>query len=93
MPIQLLMLKDPLVRRFISGSLFAAAFVWVAVSFFEVDPEVVWVFLLLSSGFVFLLVIAGLIGAPVIALFNRKPPMLSQLEESDASNPGSEEID
>ena len=43
---------DPLVRRFIFASLFAGAFVWVAVDSFHVDREIVWEFFLLSIALV-----------------------------------------
>ena len=75
------MLKDPLIRRFISASIFSAAFVWVAVAYFDVDPEVVWVFLILSFGFVGSLIVVGLFLAPVVRLFNREPPLLSKIQE------------
>lgn len=75
------MLKDPLIRRFISASFFAAAFVWVAVTYFDVETEVVWVFLVFSVVFVIIMVFAGLILAPLVSLFNRKPPMLAKLEK------------
>ena len=75
------MFKDPLIRRFISASLFAAAFVWVAVTFFDVETEVIWVFLAFSVGFVILMVLVGLLFAPIISIFNRRPPFLSKLKE------------
>ncbi len=33
-------INDPLVRRFISATFFASAFVWVAVEFYDVEVEV-----------------------------------------------------
>ena len=74
------MLRDPLVRRFISSSFFAGAFVWVAVRYFEVDTEVVWVFFGLSFVFVGMLIVIGLILAPAVRLFRRKPSLLSKLD-------------
>jgi len=56
---------DPLVRRFIAASLFAGAFVWVAIDSFHVDSEVVLEYFLLSIA-----LIVGLIGlAFLFALF------------------------
>ena len=75
------MFKDPLIRRFLSASMFAAAFVWVAVTYFNVETEVVWAFLVFSVGFVILMVLVGLLFAPVISMFNRRPPMLSRLRK------------
>ena len=75
------MLRDPLVRRFISSSVFAGAFVWVAVRYFEVDTEVVWVLFGLSFVFVGALIVVGLVLAPAIRLFRRKPSLLSKLDD------------
>ena len=75
------MLKDPIIRRFLSGTLFASAFVWVAVYFFEVDMEVIWVFLALSVVFVLAMIVIGLLLVPVIRLFSPKATMLSKLKE------------
>ena len=90
------MFKDPLIRRFISASMFAAAFVWVVVTYFNVETEVVWVFLAFSIGCVILMVLVGLLFAPVVSMFNRRPPMLSRLrkeanqkaEDSEANQDG-----
>ena len=75
------MLRDPLVRRFISSSVFAGAFVWVAVRYFEVDTEVVWVLFGLSFVFVGTLIVVGLVLAPTVRLFRRKPSLLSKLDD------------
>jgi hypothetical protein len=77
------MIKDPLVRRFISASFFAGAFVWVAVSYFNVEMEVVWVFLQLSVAFVLGLIILGLVLTPLFRLVNRRKTFLSELENID----------
>ena len=77
------MFKDPLVRRFISGSAFAGAFVWVAVRYFEVETEVVWVLFGLSFVFVGMMIVVGLILAPAVRLFRAKPSLLSKLENPD----------
>ncbi len=88
------LLRDPLFRRFVSASFFAGAFVWVAVSYFGVELDVVWVFLTLSFVFVGAMVVAGLLLAPVVRRFNSKPPLLARLSEEMASedaeqvNPG-----
>ena len=75
------MLRDPLVRRFISSSAFAGAFVWVAVRYFEVDTEVVWVLFGLSFVFVGILIVVGFVLAPAVRLFRRKPSLLSKLDD------------
>jgi hypothetical protein len=76
------MLKDPLVRRLISSSAFAGAFVWVAVRYFDVETEVVWVLFGLSFVFVGILIVIGLVLAPAVRLFRRKPALLSKLDAS-----------
>lgn len=75
------MLKDPLIRRFISASFFAGAFIWVAVRYFNVEADVVWVLFLFSIAFVVGLMVIGLVLAPLVRLFRRdSSPMLSSLE-------------
>ncbi len=78
------MLKDPLVRRFVSGSCFAGAFVWVAVRFFHVETDVVWVLFVMSFVLVGLMMAAGLIMAPLIRFFRSEPTMLGNLEDASA---------
>lgn len=78
-------MKDPLVRRFISASFFAAAFVWVAVYFFDVETEVVWVLLLFSVAFVVGLIVIGLLLAPLVRLFRREPTLLSKIGKEEVS--------
>ena len=77
------MIKDPLIRRFISASFFAAAFVWVAVTYFNVEAEVVWVLLIFSVLFVLGMIAIGLAGAPFIRLFRSKSSLLAQIEEHE----------
>jgi len=64
--------KDPLFRSFLSGTLFAASFVFVAVYFFDVDTEIVTTFFILSFIFVGSMIIVGLVLAPFITLLRRK---------------------
>ncbi|MEX0942384.1 MAG: hypothetical protein WD002_07545 [Pseudomonadales bacterium] len=73
---------DPLIRRLISGTLFAVAFVWLAVSHFNVDPEVIRVLFIFSIVFVVGLAIPGLIGAFLLRWFRRgSGGMLDHLDE------------
>lgn len=76
-------MRDPLIRRFISGSLFSAAFVWVAVYFFDVETDVVLVLFILSFVFVFALIIVGFLLTPLVRLFRSKPAMLSKIAEDE----------
>ena len=79
-------MKDPLVRRFISASCFAAAFVWVAVYFFDVETEVVQVLFAFSVIFVLGLIFVGLLLTPLISLFRREPTLLSKIQEGEEIN-------
>lgn len=75
-----------MVRRFVSAAFFASAFVWVAVSFFDVEVEVVRVLFIYSIGFVVLMIFMGLLLFPVISLFRKKRSSLLErvsLEDSD----------
>lgn len=75
------MIKDPLIRRFISASFFAGAFIWVAVRYFNVEADVVWMLFLFSIAFVVGLMVIGLLLAPLVRLFRGdSSPMLSNLE-------------
>ncbi len=66
------LLKDPLFRRFVSGTVFASAFIWVAVAFFDVDTEVVRVLFVYSIGFVGLMMLLGLVLSPLFLLSRKK---------------------
>ena len=77
------MFKDPLVRRFISSSVFAGAFIWVAVRFFNVETEVVWVLFWVSLIFVGAMMVVGPVVAPAIRLFRRDPPLLAKIKEEE----------
>lgn len=81
--------KDPLARRLFSGTLFAAAFVWVAASYYGVSMNDVLWFLLMSFVLVGAMVLVGLLLAPVIIRLNRKGslklPKSGKAETSDDS--------
>jgi hypothetical protein len=64
-------LPDPLYLRVLSGCAFAAAFVWVAISYFDVDPQVVKVFAILCVLFVGGLMVLGLVFSFVLRLVRR----------------------
>ena len=74
-------MKDPLVRRFISASCFAAALVWVAVYFFDVDKDVVQVLFIFSVIFVLGLIVLGLLLTPLVRVFRKAPPLLLKIRE------------
>lgn len=75
------MYKDPLIRRFLSGSLFAAAFVWMAVTQFNVDMDTIWVLLKMSFVFVAALIVIGLVTMPIVRLFYRRRSFLDDIDE------------
>ena len=56
-------LTDPLIRRFFLGTVFTAAFVWVAVRYYDVPTEVVWVFFVFSIGFVAIAIGVGAVAS------------------------------
>ena len=62
---------DPLVRRFIVASLFAGAFVWVAVDSFHMDSEVVLEFFLLSIALVVVVVVLAFLVALSVHLLRK----------------------
>ena len=67
-----LLFKNSLFRHFLSGTLFAASFVWVAVYFFDVDTEIVTTFFIMSFIFVGSMILVGLVLAPIITLSRKK---------------------
>lgn len=83
-------MKDPQIRRFLSGSLFAGAFIWVAVTHFDVEMEVVWTFFLMSFVFVGGMMVIGLVLTPLFRLFNRQPPIVPPAESVNEAEKDSE---
>ena len=59
-------------KRFLSSLFFSVAFIWVAVVFFEVDTEVVYVLFVLSLMLVGMAIIAGLFIAPLVKMIRRR---------------------
>ena len=59
-------------RRLLSTFVFGGAFIWVAVVFFDVPREIIWVFLVLTLVLVFSLVLAGLFGGVFLRLLRRE---------------------
>ena len=59
-------------KRFLSSLFFSVAFIWVAVVFFEVDTEVVYVLFVLSLMLVGMAIIAGLFIAPLVKIIRRR---------------------
>ena len=77
-------LKDPLVRRTLTATLFAVAFVWVAVRWFDVDTNVVWVFAILTLMFIAGLIALGFLFSFVLHWFmRRRNGMLREIEEQE----------
>lgn len=82
--------RDPLVRRFISAAFFAAAFVWVAIVFFDVETEVVRVLFIYSVGLVLLMVLAALVLFPLVGLFRKKRSRLLETVDNTEGERGEE---
>ncbi|MFT4720216.1 MAG: type VI protein secretion system component VasK [Candidatus Azotimanducaceae bacterium] len=64
--------RDPLYIRILSGLFFACAFIWVAIRYFQVDVNVIWVFLIMSVIFVAGLIVLGLVFSVVLRLLRRR---------------------
>jgi len=64
--------RDPLYIRILSGMFFACAFIWVAIRYFQVDVNVIWVFLIMSVIFVAGLVVLGLVFSVMLRLLRRR---------------------
>ena len=64
--------RDPLYIRILSGMFFACAFIWVAIRYFQVDVNVIWVFLIMSVIFVAGLIVLGLVFSVVLRLLRRR---------------------
>jgi type VI protein secretion system component VasK len=64
--------RDPLYIRILSGMFFACAFIWVAIRYFQVDVNVIWVFLIMSVIFVAGLIVLGLVFSVMLRLLRRR---------------------
>jgi type VI protein secretion system component VasK len=64
--------RDPLYIRILSGIFFACAFIWVAIRYFQVDVNVIWVFLIMSVIFVAGLIVLGLVFSVMLRLLRRR---------------------
>ena len=68
-------------KRFLSSLLFSSAFIWVAVVFFDVETEVVYVLFIFSLMLVAAAIITGLFFSPILRKILRRPgsSLLSQV--------------
>jgi hypothetical protein len=64
--------KDPLYIRILSGMFFAGAFIWVAIRYFQVDVDVIYVFLIMSVIFVAGMIVLGLVFSVILRLLRRR---------------------
>ena len=83
---KVVMFRDPLLVRVLSGGSFAIAFVWVAIYFFDVEVEVVKVLALMSVIFVGGMIAIGLILSVLLRLLRRGRDggMLDNVNELEA---------
>ena len=74
-------------QRLASTLFFAAAFIWGAVSFFDVETEVVYVFFIFSLIFVAGAIVTGFLAAPLLHLMRRRKSssLLSQVKADEDS--------
>ncbi|MDG1113147.1 MAG: hypothetical protein P8N63_05180 [Pseudomonadales bacterium] len=69
------------VTRFLSSLLFSSAFIWVAVEFFEVETEVVYVLFIFSLILIGAAIVTGFLISPLLRKILQRPgsSLLSQL--------------
>ncbi len=69
------------VPRFLSSLLFSSAFIWVAVEFFDVETEVVYVLFIFSLMMIGAAIVTGLLISPLLRKILQRPgsSLLSQL--------------
>lgn len=61
--------KDSQIRLFVTGTIFAMVFVWMAVYSYDVEKEVIQVFLIMSFMMVGALIVFGFLFSFVIRIF------------------------
>jgi hypothetical protein len=73
------------VTRFLSSLLFSGAFIWVAVAFFDVETEVVYVLFIFSLILIGAAIVTGLLISPLLRKILQRPgsSLLSQLRAGD----------
>ena len=73
------------VTRFLSSLLFSGAFIWVAVAFFDVETEVVYVLFIFSLILIGVAIVTGLLISPLLRKILQRPgsSLLSQLRAGD----------
>lgn len=77
---------DRQVRRFLIAMVFAMAFIWVAVRWFDVDANVVYVFAVLAVVLTVVLMLFGFAFSFLLHLFMRRDSgMLGRIEEEEAA--------
>ena len=74
-------------QRLASTLFFAASFIWVAVSFFDVETKVVYVLFIFSLIFVAGAIVTGFLAAPLLYLMRRRKSssLLSQVKPDEDS--------
>ena len=77
---------DRQVRRFLIATVFAVAFIWVAMRWFDVDANVVYVFAVLAVVLTVVLMLLGFAFSFLLHLFMRRDRgMLGRIEEEEAA--------
>ena len=73
-------------KRFLSSLLFSSAFIWVAVVFFDVETEVVYVLFVFSLMLIAAAMLTGLFISPILRKVLRRPGshLLTKLRAADS---------
>jgi len=91
-------------KRLLSTLVFGGAFIWVAVIFFDVPREIVWVFFVLTVWIVLGLIVTGFVGGVALRFWRARrsttrwfeqaevkfdpPSSPAQGEKTDSPSPG-----
>jgi hypothetical protein len=81
---------DPLIRRFLSGSLFAGAFIWMAIYFFDAETEVIRVLAIFSGLLVLLLIGLAFVFSFVLKYLRRSNGGMPECDTPDSDTPDSD---
>jgi type VI protein secretion system component VasK len=70
-------------KRLLSTIVFGGAFIWVAVIFFDVPREIVWVFFVLTVWIVLGLIAIGFVGGVVLRFWHARRSTTRWFEQTD----------
>jgi type VI protein secretion system component VasK len=70
-------------KRLLSTLVFAGAFIWVAVIFFDVPREIVWVFFVLTVWIVLGLIVTGFVGGVALRFWRARRSTTRWFEQAE----------